>query len=813
MIITHHMIRKPNLSAVTRKHIFYILGFMISWAANANGQDRLYANEFPLHSIHLLDGPFKNAQDLNLKTLLEYDIDKLLAPYLKQAGLIPKKNSYENWDGLDGHIGGHYLSALSMTYAATGNEECKKRLDYMIKVLKACQLANATNHPGWAIGYVGGVPNGAEIWSSFKTGDFKAFGKAWVPWYNVHKMFAGLRDAWLYTGNEDAKKIFINFCDWSLDITTKLSDQQMQSMLTTEQGGMNEVLADAYEITGNEKYLKAAMRFSHRQLLEPMSRREDNLNNKHANTQVPKAIGFQRIGELSNTDVYKRAGLFFWETVSHNRTLALGGNSRREFFPSPASAPDFISDVEGPESCNTYNMLKLSEGLFRDQPIGKYMDFYEKALFNHILSAQHPVHGGYVYFTPARPRHYRVYSAPNKAMWCCVGSGMENYGKLGQVIYTHSKDSLFLNLFIASQLDWQKKGIKIVQKTNFPDSEKTRIEIEKGNADFTFMVRYPAWVKPGQLKIRVNNKEVKSDAGASSYVGIKRRWKKGDIVEIELPMHTSLEQLPNLPIYSAILHGPILLAAKTGTQDLKGLVADQSRWGHIASGEKLPVDQAPILIASGADQVISSVVPEKDRPMQFSFANLKVINPAKLELEPFYKIHDSRYMMYWMTLNEDQYKNYLDSLQTLEKGKLLLEKRTVDFVAPGEQQPEADHQLLQSASQTGTFADQFWRSANNGGYFSYLLETTGETELKISLKYWGAEWGKKVFDIYIDDKKLLTVDNSEKWNTSEFKTEEYAIPREMLSGKKNIRLRIQTSQGNTSSAIYYIRLLKNIDNK
>jgi len=807
------MIRKPNLSAVTRKHIFYILGFMISWAANANGQDRLYANEFPLHSIHLLDGPFKNAQDLNLKTLLEYDIDKLLAPYLKQAGLIPKKNSYENWDGLDGHIGGHYLSALSMTYAATGNEECKKRLDYMIKVLKACQLANATNHPGWAIGYVGGVPNGAEIWSSFKTGDFKAFGKAWVPWYNVHKMFAGLRDAWLYTGNEDAKKIFINFCDWSLDITTKLSDQQMQSMLTTEQGGMNEVLADAYEITGNEKYLKAAMRFSHRQLLEPMSRREDNLNNKHANTQVPKAIGFQRIGELSNTDVYKRAGLFFWETVSHNRTLALGGNSRREFFPSPASAPDFISDVEGPESCNTYNMLKLSEGLFRDQPIGKYMDFYEKALFNHILSAQHPVHGGYVYFTPARPRHYRVYSAPNKAMWCCVGSGMENYGKLGQVIYTHSKDSLFLNLFIASQLDWQKKGIKIVQKTNFPDSEKTRIEIEKGNADFTFMVRYPAWVKPGQLKIRVNNKEVKSDAGASSYVGIKRRWKKGDIVEIELPMHTSLEQLPNLPIYSAILHGPILLAAKTGTQDLKGLVADQSRWGHIASGEKLPVDQAPILIASGADQVISSVVPEKDRPMQFSFANLKVINPAKLELEPFYKIHDSRYMMYWMTLNEDQYKNYLDSLQTLEKGKLLLEKRTVDFVAPGEQQPEADHQLLQSASQTGTFADQFWRSANNGGYFSYLLETTGETELKISLKYWGAEWGKKVFDIYIDDKKLLTVDNSEKWNTSEFKTEEYAIPREMLSGKKNIRLRIQTSQGNTSSAIYYIRLLKNIDNK
>jgi len=813
MIITQFMIRKPKLNAVTRKHIFYLLGFMISWTVNVNGQDRLYANEFPLQSVRLLDGPFKHAQDLNLKTLLEYDVDRLLVPYLKQAGLKPKKSSYENWDGLDGHVGGHYLSALSTTYAATGDGECKKRLDYMIKELKACQLANAVNHPGWAIGYVGGVPNSAEIWSTLKTGDFKAFGKAWVPWYNVHKMFAGLRDAWLYSANEDAKKMFIGFCDWSIEITSKLSDKQMQSMLGTEQGGMNEVLADAYQITGNKKYLNAAMRFSHHQLLDPMSHREDNLNNKHANTQVPKAIGFQRIGELSHEDNYRQAGLFFWETVSHNRTLALGGNSRREFFPSPASAPDFINDVEGPESCNTYNMLKLSEGLFRDQPFGKYMDFYEKALFNHILSAQHPVHGGYVYFTPARPRHYRVYSAPNKAMWCCVGSGMENYGKLGQVIYTHSKDSLFLNLFIASQLDWQKKGIKLVQKTSFPDAEKTRIEIEKGNADFTLMVRYPAWVKPGELKIRVNNKEVKSDADASSYVGIKRSWKKGDIVEIELPMHTSLEQLPNLPVYSAILHGPILLAAKTGTQDLKGLVADQSRWGHIASGEKLPVDQAPILIANGAEQVISSVVPEKGKPMEFSFANLKIINPAKLELEPFYKIHDSRYMMYWMTLSQGQYKNYLDSLQTLEKVKLLLEKRTVDFVAPGEQQPEVDHQLLQSASQTGTFADQFWRSANNGGYFSYLLETRGETDLKISLKYWGAEWGKKVFDIYVDDKKLLTVDNSEKWNTSEFKTEEYEIPREMLLGKKNIRLRIQTSQGNTSSAIYYLRLLKNAGNK
>ncbi|RZM27968.1 MAG: hypothetical protein EOO88_10765 [Pedobacter sp.] len=807
------MIIKLNLRTADWRPVFYLTLFFLSWAATANSQDRLYVNEFSLKHIRLLEGPFKNAQDLNVKTLLDYDVDKLLAPYLKQAGLKPKKSSYENWDGLDGHIGGHYLSALSMTYASTGDQDCKKRLDYIIRELKACQLASAQIHPDWAVGYLGGVPNSVEIWSTFKHGDFKAYRKAWVPWYNVHKMFAGLRDAWLYSANEQARNMFIGFCDWSLEITSKLSDKQMQDMLGTEHGGMNEVLADAYQMSGKKKYLDAAIRFSHHQLLEPMSHREDNLNNKHANTQVPKAVGFQRIGELTQAENFKQAGLFFWETVTQNRTVAFGGNSRREFFPSPSSAPDFINDVEGPETCNTYNMLKLSQGLFRDQSLGKYMDFYEKGLFNHILSAQHPVHGGYVYFTPLRPRHYRVYSASNKAMWCCVGSGMENYGKLGQIIYTHAKDSLFLNLFIASRLDWKQKGVKVIQKTSFPDTDKTRIEIEKGNADFTLMVRHPAWVKPGEMRLRINNKEISSQADATSYLAIKRRWKKGDVLEIELPMHTSMEQLPNLPMYSAILHGPILLAAKTGTQNLKGIVADQSRWGHIASGEKLAVDQAPILIASDLEQVISKIIPEKDKTMQFSFANLQMINPTSLNLEPFYKIHDSRYMTYWMTLSQNQYKYYLDSLQTLEKGKLLLEKRTVDFVAPGEQQPEVDHQLLQSASQTGTFADQFYRSANNGGHFSYLLETTGETQLKIALKYWGAEWGKKVFDIYIDDKKLLNVDNSEKWNTSEFKTEEYAIPREMLLGKKNIRLRIQTSQGNASSAIYYVRLLKNIDNK
>ena len=267
-------------------------------------------------------------------------------PILKEAGLTPKDSSYTNWNGLDGHVGGHYLSALAMN-AATGNAECKKRMLYMIAELKKCQEANTKNHPDWGVDYVGGVPNSKAVWMSVKNGDLKAFHAAWVPWYNVHKMYAGLRDAWLYTDNEEAKSIFLKFCDWAINITSALSDEQMQSMLDTEQGGMNEVLADAYQLTGDKKYLVAAERFSHRMLLDPMSEGIDNLDNKHANTQIPKVIGFERIGELSGDYTYQNAGSFFWQTVTTNRTLAFGGNSRREYFPGAAACTDFINDVEG----------------------------------------------------------------------------------------------------------------------------------------------------------------------------------------------------------------------------------------------------------------------------------------------------------------------------------------------------------------------------------------------------------------------------------------------------------------------------------
>lgn len=500
--------------------------------------------------------------------------------------------------------------------------------------------------------------------------------------------------------------------------------------------------------------------------------------------------------------------VFFWQTVTANRTLAFGGNSRREFFPTAAACTDFINDVEGPESCNSYNMLKLTEDLFRTNPSAKYMDYYERTMYNHILSTQNPGTGGYVYFTPVRPRSYRVYSAPNEAMWCCVGSGMENHGKYNELIYTHASDSLFVNLFIASELNWRDKKIKLKQETKFPFEEKTRLIITNGSSSFSLLIRYPSWVADGALKILVNGKAVPLTNHPSSYITIRRTWKKGDVVEVNLSMHNSIEHLPNVPQYIAIMHGPILLGAKTQTENLKGLIADESRWGHIPGGEKLPINKAPAFIEDNLSAITGNLIPVKDKPLHFTVHAVKMINPTDVILQPFYQIHDARYMMYWMALSNEQYKFYLDSIATDEKKKMALDKRTVDFVVPGEQQPEVDHAMQSNQSHSGTANDKLFREAFNGGYFSYNVSTNAETNLSLMVRYWGAEWGSRKLDIYVDDEKLAMEDNTGKWNQSKFFDVEYAIPASLLKDKNHVRIKFQSLQNSTAGGVYFVRLVK-----
>lgn len=762
-------------------------------------QNELYYNEFPLSDVKLLpESPFCHACDLNVDVLLKYDVDRLLAPYLKEAGLPAKAESFPNWDGLDGHIGGHYLSALAIHYASTGRPELKQRLDYAVSELARCAEADGT-------GYIGGIPGSAELWCEVRAGNVGMVWKRWVPWYNIHKTYAGLRDAWLYAGNEQARMLFLGLCDWAIDLTEDLTDAQMEQMLDSEHGGMPEVLADAYAMTDDTRYLDAARRFSHHRLLDSMAAGIDNLDNMHANTQVPKVVGFQRIAELGGDADHARAAQYFWQTVTGRRSISIGGNSRREHFPAANDYISYVTDREGPESCNTNNMLKLTEGLFRMQPSSGLADFYERALYNHILSTQHPEHGGYVYFTPARPGHYRVYSQPNSAMWCCVGTGMENHGKYGQFVYTHDgNDTLRVNLFTASQLKWPQQGLTLTQHTSFPYEEKSslKLSLEKARR-FSLKLRCPAWSP--DMTVNVNGKKVKASIGSDGYLCIDRKWRDGDIVDIALPMSFSIESLNNRPEYISILRGPIVLAAVTDRDDLQGLLADDTRWAHIAHGSLRSVFDTPIITADST-ALLSAIKPVEGKPMHYRLEGVFANTDNAFELQPFHTLHDARYMLYWLTMTPEGYAAHCHEMQEEEQALLALDARTVDAVRAGEQQPEADHYMSAERSDKGVMMGQPYRRAYDGS-FSYRLRTQRTPGLSLMVRYWGNETDNRQFDILADDEVIASENISGRWREEKFVDVEYELPAR-VADVDSITITFRSLPGKCAGDVFHVRLIK-----
>ncbi len=731
--------------------VLFIL-VLVFFSCKQEKEDNSRIDYFKLNDVRLLDSEFKNAQKQDINYLLALEPDRLLAPFLREAGLEPKAESYPNWEntGLDGHIGGHYLTALSLMYASSGNEEIKQRLDYMLSELKRCQDANGN-------GYIGGVPGGAAMWEEIRNGNIRPGGfslnEKWVPLYNIHKTFAGLRDAWLQAGSEEAKQMLVGMTDWALELVANLSDEQIQSMLISEHGGLNETFADVAEITGDGKYLELAKKFSHREILNPLIEHRDELNGKHANTQIPKVIGYQRIAELDGDTTWAGAALFFWNEVVNARSVVIGGNSVREHFHPKNDFSEMISSVEGPETCNSYNMLKLTKLLYRDNGNdSKFIDYYERTLYNHILASINPDNGGLVYFTPMRPNHYRVYSQPQTSFWCCVGSGIENPGKYGEMIYAHSNQSLYVNLFIPSKLNWSEKNTEVILQTNFPDDNKIKLTINpETSADFNLKVRYPGWVKRSSLTMSVNGKEVDYNRTSNGYAVISRNWKKGDVVEIVLPMEVGVEQLPDESNNFAFTYGPVVLAAKTGTEDLAGLYADASRMGHIAHGHMEPLKERQIIV-TGKDDLGGEVKRISESALEFELNDVFVQgNKTSLKLLPFYRIHDSRYNIYWAQATEDELQTKLDELEQAEVAEIALDKVTIDKINCGEQQPEADHFIRFENSRTGYRNDYHFREA--GGWFSYKMNNKKGESRYLYLKYFDRE-KERAYDISINGKVL-----------------------------------------------------------
>lgn len=699
-------------------------------SASMHAQLQVKVESFPVSDVRLTASPFKHAEDMDIRYLLGLDPDRLLAPYLKEAGLAPKAGNYTNWEntGLDGHIGGHYLSALSYMYAATGNQEIKGRLDYMLSELKRCQDAAAD-------GYLSGVPNGRKIWKEIEEGNIQASGfglnGGWVPLYNIHKIYAGLRDAYLQTGNETAKEMLVKLTDWMLRLVSRLSDDQLQDMLRSEHGGLNETFADVAAITGDERYLKLAHRFSHQLVLQPLLQQEDKLTGMHANTQIPKVIGFKRIADVEGNRDWSEAARYFWETVVKHRSITIGGNSVREHFHPADDFSSMLTSEQGPETCNTYNMLRLTKMLYETSADAAYMDFYERALYNHILSTQDPVQGGFVYFTPMRAGHYRVYSQPQTSFWCCVGSGMENHARYGEMIYGHKDNNLYVNLFIPSTLQWGE--VKIEQQTAFPDEEGTTLLVSPRKAGKAFAVnfRLPEWAKQEELRLSVNDEPQKVII-KDGYIHLTRSWSQGDKVRLELPMHLRAIALPDETSNYSLLYGPIVLAARMGEQGQDGLFADDSRGGHIANGPRLPLQHMPVIVGD-KDDILSHLQKVEDKPLTFRLTGVYPEQYEGMTLEPFFRLHECRYMVYWPVLSSQEWQVRREKLEKEEKERALLDAVTADKVICGEQQPESDHFIRMENSHTGDDEGVHWREA--GGWFSYRMKANGKTVGKVRIVF------------------------------------------------------------------------------
>lgn len=747
----------------------------------------LVAEPFPLSHVRLLDGPFKDRQEINARYLLnDVEVDRLLSGFRAQAGLPEKAKRYGGWEarGINGHSLGHYLSAVAALYASTGDARAKERVNYIVAELAACQQANGD-------GYV--LPVNKRVYEELRRGKIKAaafsLNDEWVPNYTLHKVLAGLRDAYRWTGSEEALKVERGLADYLAGIYTDLTPAQAQEILKSEHGGMNEVFADLSVDTGDPRYLKLAETiFNHDAILDPLEHGRDELNGKHGNTQIPKVVGLAREYQLTG-DSEKRTGVnTFWHSVVERRSFANGGHGENEHFFPPEQFPEKLSPHDA-ETCNSYNMTKLTGLMFSWEPQAEEMDFVERALINHILANLGRQPGEFGYFLGLESVGVKVFSKPNEAWWCCVGTGMENPNRYGEQVYFHHDDTLWVNLFVASELDWSERQIKVRQETKFPDDDVIHFTIEAAKPTaFTFKLRHPYWcAKP---EIAINGKPLAGTSRPSSYLAIQRTWKDGDRVEVRLPMTLRTEALPNSTNgIVALMYGPMLLAAVVPPEPGKPDPAKERFADHLKARGR--TDQIPpVLVAENAADLLQHFKPGKGFAV---FHSDGVIRPNDLQLIPFHRVYEEHYAVYFPLLTPQEWSAREAEMRAEKERRARLEAATLDVVEAGFQQPEVEHQFASERSETGDLRDRKWRDALPGGWFSYEMAVDPEKPTALISTYWSDDRGRE-FELQVNG-KTIAVARPNFSRPGVFFEAAYAIPPELTRGKKSVTVRLLATHG------------------
>jgi DUF1680 family protein len=768
--------------------------------AKASEERILKARPLPLSSVRLLGGPLKHAQDLDAKYLLELEPDRMLAFLRQRAGLEPKAKGYGGWDGpgrqLTGHIAGHYLSAVSLMWAATGDVRFKERADYIVRELKEIQDKQGDGYLGALVDdqAVDGKVRFMELAKGIiRSGGFDLNG-LWSPWYVEHKIFAGLRDAYRYTGNCTALDVEIRFAGWAEGILSRLDDAQIQQMLATEFGGMNEVAADLYADTGDGRWLALSDKFEHRAIVNPLAARKDILAGKHGNTLVPKLLGELVRYIYTGNETDGNAAGFFWDEVALHHSFATGGHGKNEYF----GAPDMLNDmVDGrtAESCNVYNMIKLTRALFSVEPETRYADFHERALFNHILASMDPEDGRTCYMVPVGRGVEHEYQNMFQSFTCCVGSGMESHALHGYGIYYESGDRLWVNLYVPSTAEWNAAGIKLEMNTDFPEGQSAALKLTlKSPRKFTLALRRPYWAGAG-FSLKIDGRAVKNLPKPDSYVELDRTWKSGDTVELALPKILREEPLPDNPNRLALMWGPLALAGDLGPEQRErrgqGVGADQQAAPAFVTAER----SANIWLKAVAD-----------KPGTFRTEGVGL--SKEIDFVPFYRLPARKYGIYWDIFTPEEWQKKAQAYAAEQEKQKKLEAATVAFAQPGQMQTERD--FNQQGDDTSPVQVQGRYAGRGSKWFSFELPVDPAHPMTLVATYSNDERQKRTFDVLADGRKVgeQTTERRSPEQDIRFFDVEYALPAELIKDKQKVTVRFEATNGNEIGAVFGIRMIR-----
>ena len=741
----------------------------------------IVARQFDLHDVRLLAGPMKEYLDQNREYLLSLEVDRLVHNFRINAGLPSKAQPLGGWEApnceLRGHFTGHYLSACALMFASTGDVRVKEKGNQVVDALAECQRALG------ASGYLSAYPE--EFIERVENEK-----RVWAPYYTLHKIMAGLLDMYVLCENKQALDVAKGMASWTKKRVDRLDEKRMQEMLKVEFGGMAEVLANLYAVTADPVDLELARRFEKRSFLDPLADHKDQLQGLHANTHIPQVIGAAREYELTGETSYREIASFFWNEIVDARSYATGGTSNYEYWrDEPYKLADELSQ-ESHENCCTYNMLRLTEHIYSWSPNARFFDYYERALFSGILPTQHPTVGGAImYFVPMKSGLFKMFGVPDSSYFCCNGSGIESFSKLGNNIYYKEENTVYVNLFIASEVKWSEKGVTIIQETKFPVQAGANLSFRmKKPTEFTLKVRLPSWA--GKISyVRVNGKLVTTDIGSDGYLRLSRIWRQGDNVQLSLPMKLSLSRFSNDPSVGAVLYGPIVLAGALGTESMTKEMESGLGWADVdrmvSQGAAI---EMPALVVPNADPNLW-IKPVKGKPLTFKTVN--VGKPNDVTLIPFYKMFGQRYAVYW-----NIYAPY--EWRVLQEMRSARPPGVVDKVVVGDHRSDREHNFQAYRFQSGERMGQKW--VKSAFSFRYDVEVNASRGCTLKCVFWGGD-KDCTFDILIDGLPLAKVSLTG-GKDMELVDAKYPVPEELIRGKKRVSVMFRARGGNPTAELY-----------